>query len=131
MNSIFILNLRVKIIINQKLIIIVDALRAAALDDSVTISAVTGTGEYYSSGNDLTAFLVADEPQKMLATSRPILQNLIKAFYTFPKLLVCVVNGPCIGIAATTAVLSDVIYASETVNYYQEPKNRYIHLIFL
>lgn len=82
----------------------------------MTVVAITGEGPFYSSGNDLSAFLETEDPIEALRLAKPILRQIIRAFYTFPKLLICVVNGPCIGIAATTAILSDVIYASETVN---------------
>lgn len=82
----------------------------------MTVVAITGNGSFYSAGNDLSAFLTAEDPFERLKKARPILREIIRAFYTFPKLLICVVNGPCIGIAATTTVLCDVIYASDTVN---------------
>lgn len=46
---------------------------------------------------------------------RGVLRDFIHAFINFPKLLIAVVNGPAIGIAATTAALCDVVYASNTV----------------
>lgn len=78
--------------------------------------AITGAGDFFSSGNDLSAMMSYEDPAKAIEMSRDILKNLVRAFFTFPKLLICVVNGPCIGIAATTAILCDVIYASETVS---------------
>lgn len=93
-----------------------DALRQAGIDKTVTIVAITGDGPFYSSGNDFSAFLSSEDPVERLAKAKPILRQIIRAFYTFPKLLICVVNGPCIGIAATTAALGDVIYATDTVN---------------
>lgn len=92
----------------------------AANDSTVTAVAITGAGAFYSSGNDLSAFFKSDDPLVMLQKSKPILRQLIRAFYTFPKLLICVVNGPCIGIAATTAFLCDVIYVSDTA-YFHTP----------
>lgn len=92
-----------------------DALNQAATDDSVTMVAVTGDGDYYSSGNDIKSFLTVSNPEKALKKSQDVLRLMIRAFYTFPKALICVVNGPCIGIAATTAVLSDIVYAVDTV----------------
>lgn len=94
-----------------------DALNKAAIDDSVTIVAITGDGDYYSSGNDLKAFLTVSDPIKEVKKANDILKSLIHSFYKFPKLLICVVNGPCIGIACTLAVLSDVIYAVDTVSF--------------
>lgn len=90
---------------------------AAAADDSVTIVALTGEGDFYSSGNDLSTFLTVEDPQKAITESHIILKAMIHRFCTFPKLLICVVNGPCIGIAATTAILCDIIYAVDSVIY--------------
>lgn len=92
-----------------------DALNSAATDDSVTIVALTGDGDYYSSGNDIKAFLTISDPQKAVADAGIVLKSMIRAFFTFPKLLICVVNGPCIGISCTTAVLCDIIYAVDSV----------------
>lgn len=89
----------------------------AAADDSVTIVALTGDGDYYSSGNDITSFLTASDPMTAVTKTHDILKRMIHAFYTFSKVLICVVNGPCIGIAATTAALCDIIYAVDTVRY--------------
>lgn len=81
----------------------------------MTIVALTGDGDFYSAGNDMKSFLAAADPMKSVSKSHDILKKMIRAFYTFPKVLICVVNGPCIGIAATTAALCDIIYAVDTV----------------
>lgn len=47
------------------------------------------------------------------------LKQMISAYIQFPKLLIAVVNGPSIGIAATTAALCDVVYATENVSQKQ------------
>lgn len=91
------------------------ALNDAAVDDTVTIAAITGEGDYYSSGNDISNFLNISDPQRELATARATFKAMVESFYTFPKLLISVVNGPCIGIAGTTAALCDIIYATDTV----------------
>lgn len=103
------------ILIDFAVLSCLDALNQAAIDDSVTILAITGDGDYYSSGNDIKSFLTVTDPVKTLSRSQEVLKLMIRAFYTFPKVLICVVNGPCIGIAATTAVLSDIVYAVDTV----------------
>lgn len=92
-----------------------DGLKQAAIDDNISMVALTGDGDYYSSGNDIKGFLTVNDPEKELIRAIDILKSMIKTFYTFPKLLICVVNGPCIGIACSTAALCDVIYATNTV----------------
>lgn len=92
------------------------ALNAAAVDDSVTVVALTGAGAYYSSGNDLSGMMQEDDFEAARERSLDLVRSVVQAFILFPKLLVAVVNGPCIGIAATTIPLCDVVYASENVN---------------
>lgn len=86
------------------------AINDAAKDDSVRVLALTGAGDFYSSGNDITAAINSDQ-----STRKQILRDYIHSFIKFPKLLIAVINGPAIGIAATTAALCDVVYASNTV----------------
>lgn len=81
--------------------------------------ALTGDGDTYSAGNDMKAFLTVTDPETAVQKSNATIKELIRTLYTFPKVLVCVVNGPCIGIAATTAALCDIIYADDTVNVNQ------------
>lgn len=52
----------------------------------------------------------------MRKKAQVVLKSMISAFIQFPKLLIAVVNGPCFGIAATTAALCDVIYATDNVS---------------
>ncbi|KAI8426228.1 hypothetical protein MSG28_005147 [Choristoneura fumiferana] len=83
-------------------------LNNAAKDDSVSVMVFTGTGDYFSSGNDLVAARDVHGP-----TFFNILHDFIEAFIKFPKLLVAIVNGPAVGIAVTTLPLCDVIFAAE------------------
>lgn len=100
---------------------ITDALNGAGCDESVSIVAITGAGDFYSSGNDMSDVMTrmgTENLEDQLSQSSKILYNMIEAFYNCKKPLVCVVNGPCIGIAATTAALCDVIYAAESAYFY-------------
>lgn len=54
--------------------------------------------------------------QEIRKKAQKVLKEMISAYIQFPKLLIAVVNGPCIGIAATTAALCDVVYASDNVS---------------
>uniref|UniRef100_A0A1B0CMI3 Enoyl-coa hydratase/isomerase n=1 Tax=Lutzomyia longipalpis TaxID=7200 RepID=A0A1B0CMI3_LUTLO len=91
------------------------ALLDADKDDTVSVLAITGAGNFYSSGNDIAGAFSDPVPEE---ERKAILTNLVKAFYTFSKLLIAVVNGPCIGISATTAALCDVIYAEKDAYFY-------------
>lgn len=92
------------------------ALNEAAIDDTVTVVAITGAGSYFSAGNDLSAVLLEDDFEAARDRSLNLVRDMVQAFIRFPKLLVAVVNGPSIGIAATIIPLCDVAYAAESVN---------------
>ncbi|CAK1586138.1 unnamed protein product [Parnassius mnemosyne] len=85
-------------------------LNEAAANDTISMVVLTGTGDFYSSGNDITAEI--DD------FGLNILRNFVEAFIKFPKLLIAVVNGPAIGIAATTLALCDLVFASENAYFY-------------
>ncbi|XP_055914417.1 enoyl-CoA delta isomerase 2-like [Eupeodes corollae] len=93
-------------------------LQLAGEDESVAVVAVTGTGDVYTSGNDLSLSMsgITDFDEFLLDTD-VILKNLIRSFYEFPKILVAVVNGPCIGIGMTTAALCDIIYCTDNAYF--------------
>lgn len=88
-----------------------DILNTAAQDDNISLIVLTGTGNFYSSGNDFIAGTELPNIDKYNALS-----DFIKAFILFPKMLVAIVNGPAIGIAATTLALCDLVFASEDVS---------------
>ena len=56
-----------------------EALQAAGEDEAVVCAVLTGAGDYYSSGNDLSNFtnIPPDGPQKMAAEAKDTLK------YTF------------------------------------------------
>ncbi|KAI5645378.1 enoyl-CoA hydratase/isomerase domain-containing protein [Phthorimaea operculella] len=87
----------------------------AAKDSEVSVLVVTGTGDYYSSGNDLVAAMERMGERDSLMY---VLKDFIDAFITFPKLLIAIVNGPAIGVAATTLGLFDLVFASESAFFY-------------
>ena len=52
------------------------ALREAGEEDSVVVTVITGAGDYYCSGNDLSNFaqIPPEGPQKLAAEAKKILQ---------------------------------------------------------
>lgn len=90
---------------------VTNILNTAAFDDKIEMVVLTGTGDFYSSGNDNS--IPRPDPSWL-----QILRDFIKAFITFPKLLIAIVNGPAIGIATTTLPLCDLVFASENVGLF-------------
>uniref|UniRef100_A0A1B6LJD1 Enoyl-CoA delta isomerase 2, mitochondrial n=1 Tax=Graphocephala atropunctata TaxID=36148 RepID=A0A1B6LJD1_9HEMI len=90
----------------------ISTLSQSAGDDRVVLTVLTGSGDYYSSGNDFSLPQVADT-QAFFKESTAMVSKFVAAFIDYPKLLVAIVNGPALGIAATTLALCDVVYASD------------------
>lgn len=105
--------------INHKLYANIPAALTETCDDpNVKITVITGTGRYFSSGNDLAdmamKWMEAKSPKDAAEMSATILRNFVASFIEYPKVLVAAVNGPAVGISATLLGLFDAVYLSET-----------------
>ncbi|XP_022373443.1 enoyl-CoA delta isomerase 2, mitochondrial isoform X1 [Enhydra lutris kenyoni] len=98
---------------------IILALEAASKDDSA-ITVLTGNGDYYSSGNDLTNFtnIPPDGVEAKAKNSAILLRDFVGSFIDFPKPLVAVVNGPAVGISVTILGLFDLVYATDRATFH-------------
>ncbi|XP_017894524.1 PREDICTED: enoyl-CoA delta isomerase 2, mitochondrial isoform X4 [Capra hircus] len=98
---------------------VIAALQAASKDESA-ITVLTGSGDYFCSGNDLTNFttLPAGGPEEMARRSAVVLRDFVNCFIDFPKPLVAVVNGPAVGISVTVLGLFDVVYATDRATFH-------------
>lgn len=85
-------------------------LNHAATDDNLKMVVLTGTGDFYSSGNDMAS---EDNLQTELLD---IIKELIISMIKFPKLLIAIVNGPAVGVAVTSLALCDFVFASANVS---------------
>ncbi|KAG7159071.1 Enoyl-CoA delta isomerase 2-like 3 [Homarus americanus] len=93
----------------------IEALKEAGEDPNTVITAITGSGDYYCSGNDLSNFTNID-PSNMHQYSQEsgkLLNRFVNAFIDFPKPLIAVVNGPAIGVSVTVMGMFDAVYASD------------------
>ena len=98
------------------------ALEEAAKDDNVVVAALTGSGTYYSAGNDLSGFSqLAQEHggdmQKGAQAAGNILEKFVSSFINFPKPLIGLINGPAVGISVTTLGLFDIVLASSNATF--------------
>ncbi|XP_055785237.1 enoyl-CoA delta isomerase 2, mitochondrial [Salvelinus fontinalis] len=98
---------------------IIKALEQAGKDDSV-ITVITGSGDFYCSGNDLTNFTKIPEGgiEQMAKNAGELLREFVKAFIDFPKPLIAVVNGPAVGVSVTLLGLFEIVYATERATFH-------------
>ena len=82
------------------------AIREAVADDGVRVLLVTGSGDAFTSGNDLRDF--AEAPP--MDADSPVLQFLA-AISTCPKPIVAAVNGVAVGIGTTMLLHCDLVIA--------------------
>ncbi|PAA82952.1 hypothetical protein BOX15_Mlig018253g5, partial [Macrostomum lignano] len=97
------------------------AMEQAAADDKVKAMVITGAGEYFSSGNDLSSFTNLKPGvtmEQMAADGNAILRRFVAAFIDFPKPLIALVNGPAVGISVSTLGLYDQVFASDSATFH-------------
>jgi peroxisomal 3,2-trans-enoyl-CoA isomerase len=104
-------------------------MQEVAAMDEVVITILTGTGRFFSAGADFTAIRSPPaDPNSSDTTStthdistmrnhflRSFVSNnlhITRVFYTHPKLLVCALNGPAVGLSAALIAHADFIYAT-------------------
>jgi enoyl-CoA hydratase/carnithine racemase len=100
---------------------LVAALKSAASDPAIRVVLVHGTGDCFTSGNDLKDFLAANQnaggnAPGVVDESGPVFQFLA-AINTFPKPLVAAVNGPAVGIGTTLLLHCDLVFAGESARF--------------
>ncbi|XP_076449589.1 enoyl-CoA delta isomerase 2-like [Babylonia areolata] len=96
------------------------ALREAAQDKDVSVAVITGTGDYYCSGNDLSNFtnVKPEDIPQMALNGRDVLVDFVGAFIDFPKPLIALVNGPAVGISVTVMGLFDAVYCTDKATFH-------------
>lgn len=100
---------------------LINILNDSAQDSSLYIVILTGTGSFFSSGNDFIFPLLGTTNSTFDANDNiNIVKKLVETLILYPKLLIAIVNGPAIGIAVTMLPLFDIIYTSDTA-YFQTP----------
>ena len=96
------------------------ALSEAANDKSCVIAVMTGSGDYYCSGNDLSNFanVSPDSMADMAKQGGDILLKFVNAFIDFPKPLIGLINGPAVGVSVTVLGLFDAVYATDKATFH-------------
>ena len=89
------------------------ALRSAAEDPDVAVVLLTGTGRAFSAGTDLAEMQARITDTDFTPGEFGFL-GLIDALTSFPKPLICAVNGVGIGIGATILGYADLAFMATT-----------------
>uniref|UniRef100_A0A1I8Q745 Uncharacterized protein n=2 Tax=Stomoxys calcitrans TaxID=35570 RepID=A0A1I8Q745_STOCA len=99
---------------------LIAAFADATYNKDIKVVVLTGCGDIFSAGNDLKQIQDYPSPEDYFYGANYILKSLIKSVLVCPKLTVCLVNGPCIGIGFTLAALCDLVYCSRAA-YFHTP----------
>ncbi|KAG6612413.1 Enoyl-CoA hydratase/isomerase family [Phytophthora cinnamomi] len=97
------------------------ALDSSRTQDKVKAVLLKSTGEYFSSGNDLSMFTSNPDGlslEAMADKGAVLLENVVDTFITYPKPIVAAVQGPAVGIATTILGLCDLVYVKETATFH-------------
>lgn len=89
-------------------------LKTLSYCNEVGVILITGSGEFYSSGNDLSNFSQFQHPLAIARESRVLCEEFVNSFIDCRKPIVAAVNGPALGIAATTLGLTDYVLMSDS-----------------
>lgn len=92
-------------------------MRALTSQDDVQVILLTGQGDYFTAGNDLSNFSTLQHPLSMAKEAREIFYEFIDSFICCTKPIIVAVNGPAIGIGVTLLGQCDKVYASTTATF--------------
>ncbi|XP_023167989.2 enoyl-CoA delta isomerase 2, mitochondrial [Drosophila hydei] len=96
------------------------ALGAVNLDETVSIVVITGAGDFFTAGNDLSQKTDVNDMDAYLKETNDTFKAMVSSFLNCNKLIFSLVNGPAIGIGSTIVGLSDVAWCAEEA-YFQTP----------
>ena len=91
---------------------LVNLMNAAKDDASVHAIVLTGTGDYFSSGADISNVAVDSD-----TIDRPTGKFML-TLLSFPKVFVAAVNGPAIGIGVTLLLHCDLVYCTQKSTFW-------------
>lgn len=100
------------------------ALDVANADETISIVVLTGNATAFTSGNDLNDLLALQQKSGTEAldvhfrASNYVMKSLVKKMLNNRKVLVALVQGNCIGLGVVICALCDIIYATESAQFW-------------
>lgn len=88
-----------------------DAIVGANDDKAIRAIVITGEGDMFTAGNDLTDFAMN------MRDGTPPVQRFLNGIRDAEKPIIIAINGPAIGVGLTMLLHADICYASETANF--------------
>lgn len=99
---------------------VLDALQAAAADDTVRAVLLTGAGRGFCAGQDLAEAMPAEGTIPDLGDFvRETWNPVVSAIRHLEKPVICAVNGVAAGAGANLAFACDIIFAASTASFVQ------------
>lgn len=93
------------------------AIRTATQNEAVKVIVLTGEGDYYSAGVNLSSTIKLMHPRKLRDMIKSMNQELFDMFLNCPKPILVAFNGPGIGASVTSATLCNGIIAAENATF--------------
>ena len=90
-----------------------DAINAANDDKAIRAIIITGEGDMFTAGNDLTDF--ASDSER--SSGEPPVTRFLNGIRDAETPLIAAVNGPAIGVGLTMLLHCDIAYAAESANF--------------
>ncbi len=92
-----------------------DAFADAHADPATRSILLTGTGDFFTSGNDLGDFM--NSPPHMNAEHPAPVERFLRAMLESTKPFIVAVNGPAVGIGVTLLLHADLVYAAPQATF--------------
>lgn len=84
------------------------------LDDDADVLVLTGSGEVFSAGGDIPHMQRRIDDPELFNKKNVEMKRIIFGLLDLEKPIICRINGDCIGLAATLALLCDITFAVDT-----------------
>lgn len=81
-------------------------------DENIWVIVLTGAGKHFSAGGDLTWMKAASEGKAALPGAREA-KTIVFSLLDLEKPIIAAIEGSCVGLGATLALMCDTIFAGE------------------